>query len=203
MGTKKIVIGILGGIGSGKSSVAQEFARLGCGVIEADSMVRQLLEDKNIVQTITEAFGTDILSNAKVDRIKLSEKVFQDSESVERINKIIHPHVLLKTEMLIEELNNSEKVKAIVLDIPLLAEVGWIKRCDKIVFVDCKYQIRAQRTLKKGGFSEKQLKKRENFQISLDKKAKIADYILDNNSCLSALAEQVFRIFSIEIDRKE
>ena len=159
MGTKKIVIGILGGIGSGKSSVAQEFARLGCGIIDADSMVHQLLEDKNIIQPITEAFGTDILCNAKVDRIKLSEKVFQDSESVERINKIIHPHVLLKTEILIEELNNSEKVKAIVLDMPLLAEVGWIKRCDKIVFVDCKNEIRAQRTLKKGGFSEKQLKK--------------------------------------------
>ena len=98
-----------------------------------------------------------------------------------------------------EELNNSEKVRAIVLDIPLLAEVGWIKKCDKIVFVDCKSDFRALRMQEKGGFSKKQLKKRENFQISLDKKAKIADYIIDNNSGSSALAEQVFRIFTIEI----
>jgi dephospho-CoA kinase len=202
MDSKKMIIGILGGIGSGKSSAAAEFARLGCGVIDADRMVGELLEDETIILEIRQLFGDDILgSNGKIDKSRLSEKVFENAENVAGINNIIHGPVLARSEELIGKLNRSENVKAIVLDMPLLAEVGWHKRCDKLVFVDCKPGIRAQRIEKKGGFSKKQLKKRENFQISLDSKAKIADYIIDNNSDLSALADQVFRIFSIELDK--
>ena len=202
MDSKKIIIGILGGIGSGKSSAAAEFARLGCGIVDADRMVHELLEDETIILEIRQLFGDDILlSNGKIDNSRLSEKVFENDESVAGINNIIHPPVLARSDELIEKLNSSENVKAIVLDMPLLAEVGWHERCDKLVFVDCNPGIRAQRTEKKGGFSKNQLKKRENFQISLDSKAKIADYIIDNNSDLSALADQVFRIFSIELDK--
>ncbi len=202
MDSKKKIIGILGGIGSGKSSAAAEFARLGCGVVDADRMVHELLEDETIILEIRQLFGDDILgSNGKIDKSRLSEKVFENAENVAGINNIIHGPVLARSEELIGKLNSSENVKAIVLDMPLLAEVGWHKLCDKLVFVDCKPEIRAQRIEEKGGFSKNQLKKRENFQISLDSKAKIADYIIDNNSDLSALADQVFRIFSIELDK--
>lgn len=202
MDSKKKIIGILGGIGSGKSSAAAEFGRLGCGIVDADRMVHELLEEETIIQEIRQLFGDDVLlSNGKIDNSRLSEKVFENAESVAGINNIIHEPVLARSEELISKLNSSENVKAIVLDMPLLAEVGWHKKCDKLVFVDCKDEIRAQRTEKKGGFPKKQLKKRENFQISLDNKAKIADYIVDNNSDLSALAEQVFRIFSIELNK--
>lgn len=201
MDSKKTIIGILGGIGSGKSSAAAEFARLGCGIVDADRMVGELLEDETIIQEIRQLFGDDlVLSNGKIDKSRLSEKVFENDENVAGINNIIHPPVLARCDELIGKLNSCENVKAIVLDMPLLAEVGWHKLCDKLVFVDCKPGIRAQRIKKKGGFSKKQLKKRENYQISLDSKAKIADYIIDNNSDLSALADQVFRIFSIELD---
>ena len=84
----------------------------------------------------------------------------------------------------------------IVLDVPLLAETGWEKRCDKLIFIACNRQKRVERAENPENF-EKILLKRENFQISLDKKAKTADYIMYNNSDLSALAEQVARIFSI------
>jgi len=202
MDSKKMIIGILGGIGSGKSSAAAEFARLGCGIVDADLIVGELLEEETIIRKITQLFGDDILlSNGKIDNSRLSEKVFGNDENVAKINNIIHPPVLARSDELIVKLNSCEKVKAIVLDMPLLAEVGWHKLCDKLVFVDCKPEIRAQRTDKKGVFSKNQLKKRENFQISLDIKAKIADYIIDNNSDLSALAEQVFRIFSTELDK--
>lgn len=201
MELKKKIIGILGGIGSGKSAAAAQFARLGCGIVDADRMVHELLEDEAIILEIRQFFGDDILqSDGRIDKTKLSEKVFESAENVAGINNIIHGHVLVRTEELISKLNSSEKVKAIVLDMPLLAEVGWEKRCDKLVFVACKSAIRAQRIGKKGGFSKNQIKKREKFQISLDSKEKIADYTIDNNSDLSALADQVFRIFSIELD---
>jgi dephospho-CoA kinase len=85
------------------------------------------------------------------------------------------------------------KVKAIVLDMPLLMEVGWAKRCDKLVFVKCSQKIRGKRA-KAAGLET--LKNREKFQISLDKKRAIADNTIDNNSGFSALAEQVTDIFS-------
>ncbi len=83
---------------------------------------------------------------------------------------------------------------------PLLVEVGWAKRCDKLIFVDCKRQLRADRAKKIGLFDENPLKIKENFQISLDNKASIADNVIDNNSGFLALAKQVAEIFSHIVD---
>jgi dephospho-CoA kinase len=88
-----------------------------------------------------------------------------------------------------------------VLDMPLLVEVGWDKRCDRLIFVDCDRKKRLKRAKKMGLFDENQLKVRENFQISLDKKVSIADNIIDNNSGFSALARQVADIFSYIFNR--
>ncbi len=203
MANGKIVIGILGGIGSGKSTVAGQFGRPGCGVIDADAIAHELLENSDIKKEIKEAFGEGVFDSAgRVDREELAQRVFEDKEAVAKINRIIHPPVLVRCEELTAEFNRRSDIKAIVLDIPLLAEAGWLQQCDKLVFVECKEEIRALRAAQKGRFFKKQLKKRENFQIFLDKKKKIADYIVDNNSGLSATAEQVERIFTIIIDKK-
>jgi dephospho-CoA kinase len=86
-----------------------------------------------------------------------------------------------------------------VLDMPLLVEVGWHKRCDKLIFVDCEQKLRLERA-KKLGFDKKQVKIRENFQISLDNKASLADNTIENNSDFSAIAKQVTGIFSYIVD---
>ena len=203
MTNRKIIIGILGGICSGKSTVAREFGRLGCGVIDADRIASDLLADSDIKGKIKAAFGGDVFDSAgRVDRKKLAQKVFQNKKTVADINRIIHPPVLDKCEELTAQFNRQADIKAIVLDIPLLAETGWLDRCDKLLFIHCKDEIRARRAAKKGLFSKNQLKKRENFQIFLDKKKKIADYIIDSNSGLSAMADQVVRIFTIIIGEK-
>jgi len=203
MTKSKVVIGVLGGICSGKSTVAREFGQLGCGLIDADAIAHELLENSDIKKEIKEAFGEGVFDSAgRVDREELAEKAFEDEQAVAKINRIIHPPVLVRCEKLIAEFNRRSDIKAIVLDIPLLAEAGWLQQCDKLVFVACKEEIRTRRAAKKGRFSKNQLKKRENFQIFLDKKKKIADYMVDNNSGLSATAEQVERIFTIIIDKK-
>jgi dephospho-CoA kinase len=194
---KKPVIGILGGICSGKSTVAAEFAKLGCKVIDADKIVHNLLDKKEVKDRIIALFGEGVLeSGGKVDNKKLAEVVFTDTEKLTLLNNIIHPLVLARAGELIEQYNRQKQVKAIVLDVPLLVEVGWDKRCDKIIFVDCERQNRVDRAKKMGFFDENQLKIRENFQISLDKKVGIADNLIDNNSSLAALAKQVTEIFS-------
>jgi len=194
---KKPIIGILGGICSGKSTVADEFAKLGCKVIDADKMAHELLDRKDIRERVVGLFGETVTGRGgNIDNKKLAGVVFADGKKLSSLNKIIHPFVLERAEKLIEKYNGQSHVKAIVLDMPLLAEVGWEKRCDKLIFVDCKRELRFKRAKKMGIFDENQLKIRENFQISLDKKVAITDNTIDNNSGFSALAKQIAEIFS-------
>lgn len=193
----KPVIGLLGGIGSGKSSVASILANLGCAVIDADQMSREVLDDQDIVDTIKIIFGADILtSDGMVNRAKLAEKAFSDAAVLDRLTAIVHPPVLRQTEALLTDYFAAPGISAIVLDVPLLMETNWHKRCDVLVFVDSEPSIRQQRVVQKGRFSADQIKKRENFQISLEKKKEIAQYIIQNNSDLSDLADQVARVYS-------
>ncbi|MHC4643720.1 MAG: dephospho-CoA kinase [Planctomycetota bacterium] len=194
---KKPIIGILGGICSGKSTVASEFARLGCGLIDADEIAHDLLDKEEIKGKIVSLFGEAVIDpEGKIDNRKLADIVFADTEKLSLLNKLIHPLVLARAEQLIEKYNRQNQVKAIVLDMPLLIEVGWDKRCDKLIFVDCERQNRVNRAKKLGIFYENQLKIREKFQISLDKKVAIVDNSIDNNSSLAVLAKQVAEIFS-------
>ena len=197
---EKPIIGILGGLGSGKSTVANEFAKLGCKVIDADKISHELLKRKTVKEKIVDLFGKAILDcEGKIDHKKLANVVFADADKLSSLNRVIHPLVLEQAEGLIKRYNRQNQVKAIVLDMPLLVEVGWAKRCDKLIFVDCKRQLRVERA-KKMGFDENQLKIRENFQISLDNKAGIADNSIENNSGFLVLAKQVADIFSDIVD---
>ena len=193
---KKPIIGILGGIGSGKSTVAAEFAKLGCKVIDADKIAHELLDEPSVKEKVVGLFGRSILNpEGKIDRGKLAEVVFADADKLSLINEILHPLVLQRARELIKQYDCQNQVKAIVLDMPLLVEVGWDKRCDKLIFVDCEQKLRLDRA-KKLGFDKNQVKIRENFQISLDNKANLADNTIENNSDFSVLAKQVVNIFS-------
>ena len=197
---KKPIIGILGGIASGKSTVAAEFAKLGCKVIDADKIAHEVIEQKNIKKKIVDIFGGDVLNSAsEVDRKKLAGVVFSNTEKLSLLNNIVHPLVIAQVEQLIEQYNRRNQVRAIVLDMPLLAEIGWTERCDRLIFVDCSEKIRLKRA-KKMGFNKNQIKIRENFQISLDNKKKLADNTIENNSGFSALVRQVADIFSEILD---
>ncbi|AQT69715.1 Dephospho-CoA kinase [Anaerohalosphaera lusitana] len=193
----KKIIGILGAVGSGKSTAARLFGELGCAVIDADRIAHAMLDTEEVKQELAAEFGNGIFDEqGEVDRKSLGDKVFNDPQKVQAINAIIHPRVMEEVETRIADRSRKEEVRAIVLDIPLLAEVGWHERCDSLVFVKCDEKIRRDRTHKRHGGRDIEAKKREKFQISLDKKAKIADYILVNNSEVSALADQVQRVFT-------
>jgi len=198
---KKPIIGLLGGIASGKSTVAAEFAKLGCKVIDADKIAHGLLEEPGVIDRLTGIFGNAILDSAgRIDRRKLAVAAFGDAEKLSSLNNIIHPPVLRRVEELIEQYNRSSHVKAIVLDMPLLAEVGWAKRCDRLIYVDCNIRTRIERAKKSPHLDETELKIRENFQISLDSKSRLADNVVNNNSGFSALVRQIADIFMCIID---
>jgi dephospho-CoA kinase len=209
---KKPVIGILGGMCSGKSTAAKEFGRHGCAVIDADEIAHQLLDDKTIRAKVVRLFGKEILNvEGKISRAELANTVFSKpgkpastsaaAGKLSKLTGVLHPKVLARVEELINQFNSQPDVKAIVLDMPLLTEVDWEKRCDYIIFIDCAPQKRLERAKKTGFFDADTLKIRENLQISLDKKKRIADNIVDNNSDLSGLSKQIACIFSSIMDK--
>jgi dephospho-CoA kinase len=197
---KKPVIGILGGIASGKSTVAKAFARLGCKIINADAIAHELLDEETVREKIVALFGREILdSEGKIDHKTLAGIVFADRDKLSSLNEILHPLVLERVEAMIEECGRQNHIKAIVLDMPLLVEVGWAERCDRLIYVDCSLKTRSERA-QKAGLDKNQLKIRENFQISLDNKQNLADNTVENNSDFLTLVRQVADIFSDIMD---
>jgi dephospho-CoA kinase len=195
--TEKPLIGVIGGIASGKSTVAAEFAKLGCAVIDADVIAHELLREDAVRDEVARLLGPGVLNaRGNLDRRQLAGIVFADTAKLDALNKVIHPRVLQRTEELIAQYNQDSHVKAIVLDMPLLVEVGWADRCDRVVFVECDRERRIERARRKGLLEGGEIEIRENSQISLDRKAKLADSIVDNNSDVSALARQIKEIFS-------
>lgn len=193
----KPLIGIVGGIGSGKSTVAAEFAKLGCAVVDADAIAHEALQSNPVRDEIVGLFGPSILGRSgRIDRKRLATMAFADGEKLAALNRIIHPLVFDKTEELIAQSERDNSVKAVVLDMPLLMEVGWADRCDRVVFVDCTFERRLDRARRIRSLTGQEVKIRENFQISLDTKQTLADNTIDNNSGFSALVRQIKTIFS-------
>ena len=199
MENHKAIIGILGGIGSGKSTVANILANNGCAVINADKIAHELLEQNDIKQKIVAAFGSTILTDDHIDRKKLADLVFESGRNTDIINSIIHPEVLKKIDKLIDFFSRDNNIRAIVLDVPLLAEVGWNNKCDKLIFVDSDPETRFKRAAL-NGLSQDEIKKREKFQISLDIKSNLAHYIVHNNSDLGITADQVIQVLSAIVE---
>jgi dephospho-CoA kinase len=194
---KKPIIGIIGGIASGKSTVAAQFAKLGCAVIDADAIAHDLLTQEPVRDEVVRLFGREILHpSGQIDRRRLAEIVFADAEKLEALNKVLHPRVLEQAEERIAQYNQCRHVQAIVLDMPLLVEVGWASRCDKLILVKSDLAHRAQRVKQAGCMDEQAIKIREKFQISLDRKAELADNTVDNNSDFSTMVRQIKEIFS-------
>ena len=194
---KKPIIGIIGGIASGKSTVAAELGKLGCAVISADAIAHELLKEEPVRNELVGLFGREILHpSGQIDHKRLAQVVFSAAQKLDALNKVIHPRVLQRTETLIEKYNECKHAKAIVLDMPLLLEVGWANRCDRLIFVTCDCRRRAARAKQTGLLTEQEIKIREKFQISLDRKAGFADNTIDNNSDFSTLVRQIRDIFS-------
>lgn len=196
------IIAIVGGIGSGKSTVAAEFAQLGCAVFDADRTAHELLLDRQVQQELVNCFGAGIRNiHGRIDRKKLAEAAFSNTANVRKINGIIHPRVMEECLRRTKQYRQDPACRAIVLDVPLLLEAGGQERYDRLVFVDCSWEIRLARAAGKGLTAE-EIKKRENFQISLDKKRAMAHYIVQNDTDRPAVAEQVRRILAAMNDNR-
>ena len=193
----KAVIGIVGGIGSGKSRIAALFGELGCLIVDADAAVRELYGSAAIRRRLRQWWGDEILTpDGQVDRAAVGRKVFADPVQRRRLEGLLHPLVAAKQRAAMAAAVGKARVKAFVWDIPLLVETGQDQQCDAVVFVDAPLKMRAQRVLAQRGWSRRQLLQREKLQLPLDKKRSIADHVVRNIADASYVRSQVREIFS-------
>lgn len=197
MKASKPIIGIIGGIGAGKSTVAGILAELGCAVIDADALAHQVLELPDVNKAIAARWGEDLRDSlGRIKRSALAARIFEEPDELTALNGLIHPLVLAEVEKRIRRYQADGHTKAIVLDMPLLLEVGWDQRCDHVIFVQCEKKMRIQHFQQKLGGKTADLGSREKVQISLDKKEDRADNVVINNSDFATLVRQVSEIFT-------
>lgn len=193
----KPIVGLAGGVGSGKSRVAAEMARLGALVIDSDRLSQQELETQEVKEALGEWFGTSVFAaDGSVDRRKLAGVIFGDTAQRLRVERLLHPRVARRRAELIEQARADDSVTAIVLDSPLLFEVDLDLQCDVVVFVDASEATRMERLIRSRGWDVEELKRREKSHKTLDFKRARSDYIIDNDSSIDALCRQVEKTFS-------
>jgi dephospho-CoA kinase len=193
----KPVIGLLGGIGSGKSAIAALFAAQGCAVIDSDQLAHTILQSDEVKRELRAWLGDSVFDpSGNVDRRTLGKVVFADPDSLARLNQLIHPREQRQRDALMARFLADPQWKAIIWDTPLLLEVGLNRECDALIFVKTPFELRVDRVKNTRGWSPQELDRREKMQIPLDKKAKVADYCVDNSGDQAASQSQVQQVLS-------
>lgn len=194
---RKPIIGLSGGVASGKSAVADMLTDLGAAVIDADQLNDRVLADPDVIAEIRqhwpEAVGT---GDNKIDRARLADIVFQDPDQRKKLEALTHPRIAVRWAESLEKLQADPNVRAVVYNAPLLFEAGLKDACDCVIFVEADEAVRIERVVQNRGWTEQELKRRENAQWPLDAKRKKSDYIVNNNSNLEMLRQRVEEIFS-------
>lgn len=203
------VIGLIGGIGAGKSRAADAFAVLGALVLDADLVGHSLLEQSPSRDLVLDRFGSSILAQQSerddvddpppIDRKILGTMVFEDQSARRALEAILHPRMRRTFEKAIARATRKGLVGAVVLDAAILIEAGWDDLCDLVVFVDAPRDIRLARLASSRGWNAEALARRETAQLPLEAKRQRADEILTNSSDPDHLANAVKRFWSRHI----
>ena len=187
-----IVIGLTGGIASGKSVISGMLEQWGAVVIDADKIGHEaFLPDTDIWREVVAAFGSDILGeNREIDRSKLADVVFRDPEALERLNGIMHPLMHRIAEKKIEALRD-RGAGVVVLEAALLIEAEWTDLVDQVWVVTAPESAVIDRLCNQKGFTEEQAKARINSQMNSAERSRYADVVIENDSDLGSLREEV------------
>jgi dephospho-CoA kinase len=203
------VIGLVGGIGSGKSYLA----RLLCKkrpieIVEGDTAGHHVLQEPSVKESVRKAFGEAVFtSGGDVDRRRMKELVFgpgpEHKTALKKLEQIVHPRI---TEILTHQVAQAQsraEVEAVVLDAALLLEAGWRNLCDTVVFVDTPSDERLARVMKSRGWSREELRFREESQFPVERKRKEAEYVVENSGDGQAALSQLEEIYSRVLSRRQ
>ena len=185
---RSLVIGLAGGVGSGKSTVAKILKKRGAGLLDADAVGHRVLGRPDIRGRLVKAWGPDILDGKRIDRAALARAAFRSRSSVKRLNRIVHPAILREIRRRL-----ASRRRWMALDAALLFEAGADRLCDRVIFVDAPRAVRARRVAARG-WPPGELRRRERFQWSVAYKKKKADYVINNTGSKSHTKRQIGKI---------
>jgi dephospho-CoA kinase len=186
------ILGIVGGIGSGKSAVARALESLGGYLINADALGHEALEDPPIKAKLIERWGNGVLDAAgKADRKKIGRMVFSDVDELQALEALVFPYIEGRILEEIARGRRLEGVKYIILDAAIMIETGWHRHCDKLLFVDAPRDVRLARLKATRGWTEEELKRRERVQLPLEEKKQLADAVIVNDGETVKILPQV------------
>ena len=189
---KPFVLGITGGFGTGKSTVARMFARRGDKIIDADLIARDLrLPGKALYATMIRVCGKGVLGKGKlIDPKKVAAKVFVSASLVKRLNAATHPVIISEIKRRIRD----SRVRLIILEAPLLLEAHARSLVDRLIVVKSRRQQQISRLLQRRGFSRAEIIARIRRQLPLFTKAQAADFVIDNSGGVANTRKQVIAI---------
>jgi len=186
------VIGIAGGIGSGKSEVSRALADFGCVVTHSDEDVREVLRRQDVRDTLVKWWGPAVLgSDGEIDRAAVAKIVFANEDSRHRLEAFVHPIVDEQRKKVWTEAARKGPVTAFVVDAPLLFEAGLDLKCDAVIFVDADEATRRERVKARRGWDAEELKRREKNQWPLETKRERSDYVIVNQGNVAELRRRV------------
>jgi dephospho-CoA kinase len=186
------VIGLTGGIGSGKSTVSQYLRKLGAMIIDADKVGHEVFKPETEAwREVVAAFGKQIVaSNGTIDREKLGAIIFSNSEARIRLNHIMHPRIRTVVKTQLEEYQR-QGVAAVVIEAPLLLEAGWTSLVDEVWVTTASEATVLRRLKERIGLSESESRARIRSQLSTEKRIKQADVVIDTDCNLGELRAKV------------
>jgi dephospho-CoA kinase len=176
-------VGLTGGMACGKSFIAVTLRDLGCHIIEADEVAREVIAPGGeAYDEVLEVFGADLLDEHKnIDRIMLADRVFTDPERLEKLNSIVHPAVRVRALRDFDEIEARDPLGIVVYVAAILIESGAYREVDKIIVVTCTREQQIERALHRSGATEAGVLARLERQMPLEKKREFADFIIDTS----------------------
>jgi dephospho-CoA kinase len=191
-----LIVGLTGGIGAGKSTVANMFAQLGALTIDADQLARQAIEKGSSgFNEVVSTFGIEILSDGEIDRQRLGTIVFKDAAKRKQLEAIVHPRV---QEALANKIKSLSPGDILVYEIPLLAETGSAKKFDYVITVESDIENRLDRLFERG-LEEDEAQRRIDAQASQSEREAVADYVIVNDGERADLFGEVAKVWEGEL----
>lgn len=189
-----VKVGLTGGIGSGKTTVSNFLLEYGIPVYNSDSQGKKLMNTNlELINEIVNIFGKSVYNNGILNTNLLSSIVFSEAEKIKQLNNLVHPKVAEDFKQWVEK-NNNQPI--LVKEAAILIESGAYLDMDKIILVISKKSNRINRVSKRDNSDLESIEKRINFQLTDDEKIKYADYIIENNSSLDDLKNEVLRVIN-------
>jgi dephospho-CoA kinase len=192
-----LIVGLTGGVATGKSLVAKEFKRLGAHVIDADEIAREITRPGTTAyKEIAEEFGNEAIKpDGTIDRKNLGRVVFSDPARLKRLNEITHPKIIQEIEERIEGFKKKHPREIIVVDAPLLIEVGLYRRMDRVVVVYADDERQIERIMKRDGMKKEEAMRLIGAQLPTKRKVEFADFVIDGNAAVKETQKEAEGVY--------